>query len=190
MSFSCQSGLHSRQIPGVPVTPFRLCLHSPAGGNSWYLEFRRDTYQDGGFLLCLYLMKGRVVRQSRGLYQLIIIYCWCSVWKTSLRMPNHHCCATNSNSSSHKKKNLEKYSWMKEITFHSFPTFSKLADHQIRHHWGRTHLGCQPGDYLWSLHSFSGVCVGIDTNQLHDFHPSLLLYYGGQDKRNLLRNGG
>ena len=22
------------QIPGVPVTPFRLCLHSPAGGNS------------------------------------------------------------------------------------------------------------------------------------------------------------
>ena len=40
--------------------------------------------------------------------------------------------------------------------------FSKLANHQISHQ--ATHkLGCQPGDCIWSLLSYSGfvwVCMG------------------------------
>ena len=39
-------------------------------------------------------------------------------------------------------------------------TFSKFAIHQIRHQ--ATHkVGCQPGDYIWSLESSSGLCVGM-----------------------------
>ena len=39
-------------------------------------------------------------------------------------------------------------------------TFSKLANHQIRHQ--ATHkVGCQSGDCAWSLQSSSGVYVGI-----------------------------
>ena len=39
-------------------------------------------------------------------------------------------------------------------------TFSKLANHQIRHQ-AKHKVGCQPGDYIWSLKSSSGVCVDI-----------------------------
>ena len=39
-------------------------------------------------------------------------------------------------------------------------TFSKLANHQIRHQ--DTHKqGCQSGDCIWSLEPSSGVCVGM-----------------------------
>ena len=39
-------------------------------------------------------------------------------------------------------------------------TFSKLANHQIRHQ--ATHkVGCQPGACIWSFQYSSGVCVGM-----------------------------
>lgn len=40
-------------------------------------------------------------------------------------MTNHHCCALGCKSSSSKKENLEKYPWMRDITFHTFPTAKK-----------------------------------------------------------------
>ena len=39
-------------------------------------------------------------------------------------------------------------------------TFSKLANHQIRHQVTHT-VGGQPGDCIWSLQSSSGICVGL-----------------------------
>ena len=48
----------------------------------------------------------------------------------------------------------------KDIQYHVWPYFCKLAIHQIRHQV--THkVGCQPGDSIWLLWSSSGVCVGM-----------------------------
>ena len=46
-------------------------------------------------------IKQRVVSTD---HHILLVYCM----KRYLGMPNHYCCATNCNSSSHKKKNLEK----------------------------------------------------------------------------------
>ena len=59
-------------------------------------------------------------------------------------------------------------------------TFSKLANHQIRHQ-GATHkVGSQPGDCTWSVQSSSGVCVGLYhyglTNSL--YHPEGVQHCG------------
>ena len=46
----------------------------------------------------------------------------------------------------------------KECSVMYDPAFSKLTNHQIRHH--ATHkVDCQPSDCIWSLYSSSGVCV-------------------------------
>ena len=59
-------------------------------------------------------------------------------------------------------------------------TFSKLANHQIRHL--ATHkVGCQPGDCIWSLQSSSGVCVGM-----HGLTYSLYLPEGFSREDDLL----
>ena len=39
-------------------------------------------------------------------------------------------------------------------------TFSKIANHQIRHQ-ATYKVGCQPGDCIWSFQFSSGVCAGI-----------------------------
>ena len=47
-------------------------------------------------------------------------------------------------------------------------TFSKLANHQIRHQ--ATHkVGCQLGDCIWSL--YSGDCVGMYEFTYSFYHP-------------------
>ena len=49
-------------------------------------------------------------------------------------------------------------------------TFSRLANHQVRHQ--ATHkVGCHPGDCIWSLKSFSGVCVGMYGLTCSVYHP-------------------
>ena len=46
--------------------------------------------------------------------------------------------------------------WLTSGVMYDF-TFSKLANHQIRHK--ATHkAGCQPGDCIWSLVFLIGVC--------------------------------
>ena len=48
----------------------------------------------------------------------------------------------------------------KDIPHHVWPYLFKLVNHKIRHQV--THkVGCQPGDCIWSLKSYSGVCVGM-----------------------------
>ena len=49
-------------------------------------------------------------------------------------------------------------------------TFSKLANHQIRHQ-ATNKVGCQPGDCIWPLQSSSGVCVGMYGLIYSLYHP-------------------
>ena len=49
-------------------------------------------------------------------------------------------------------------------------TFSKLANHQIKHQV-KHKVGCQPGDYIWTLYSSSGACVGMFWLTCSLYHP-------------------
>ena len=49
-------------------------------------------------------------------------------------------------------------------------TFSKLANHQIRHQ-ATLEVGCQPGDCIWSLQFSSGVCMGMYGLTYPLYHP-------------------
>ena len=48
-------------------------------------------------------------------------------------MPNFYCCALKCTSDIRKRKKLDKYPWMKTITFHAFPT--KMKQNELRQKW-------------------------------------------------------
>ena len=47
-------------------------------------------------------------------------------------------------------------------------TFSRLANHQIRHQ-AANKVGCQPGEFVWSS---AGVCVGVYGLTYSLYHPN------------------
>ena len=98
-------------------------------------------------------------------------------------MPAYFCCANGCNSGARKKGNLEKYPWMKDITFHSFPHATR--NKHLRKQWInmlRRGEDWQPnvGSRLCSIHF-----VGLKGPNAEHTVPTLFEYnnYGGMIRK-------
>ena len=93
-------------------------------------------------------------------------------------MPQFECAVADCRAHTKKQKRLDKYPWMKDLTFHSFP--HKIHQKRLRRQWINA---CKRNDLAWEPNVYSRVCSLHFAGQLpkngdykHKIKPILFAY--------------